>query len=64
MLSKSSPSVFQICSIVCGDGKLDQQVLTKISEKFLIVRIHSCAFDVKELFVEHAKESLQQLNKV
>ena len=64
MLSKSSPSVFRICSIGCGDGKLDQQVLTKISEKFPNVRIHFCAFDVNELFVEHAKESLRHLNNV
>ena len=64
MLSKSSLSVFRICSIGCGDGKLDQQVLSKIREKFPNVRIHFCAFDVNELFVEHAKKSLQQLNNV
>ena len=57
MLAKSSASVFRICSVGCGDGKLDHQVLTKIREKFPDVKIHFCAFDVNELFVERAKET-------
>ena len=64
MLGKSSSPVFRICSIGCGDGKLDRQVLTKINEKFPDVVIHFCAFDVNEVFVEHAKESLKQLDNV
>ena len=64
MLSKSSPSVFRICSVGCGNGKVDLQLLTKISEKFPDLRIHFSGFDVNELLLEHAKETLQQLKNV
>ena len=56
--------LFRICSIGCGDGRFDKEVLTRVSEQFPDTRLQYIGMDVNEFSCQRARELLAPLSNV